>query len=222
VAGQRAREAREPRGELAEAAAPTVPSRLFLAASYVTLVAGGVVLAIFGAFLLPYSVSPATHAVASVGGTVSSSQVVAAGSGGGLGQLLSVGLLVVIIANPLLSMAGYWMAGTRLAAAAPLLGWLPVVLILGSSQSTGTTVLSSDLRSSAFLLLGVIAFGAVVALGRPTRGMGASADRASRDVPSTRPTPPRPPAAKGAAKGAAKAAGKSAARRTAPKGGRRR
>jgi hypothetical protein len=149
---------------------------------------------------------------------VSSSRVVAAGSGGGLGQLLSVGLLVVIIANPLLSMAGYWMAGTRLAAAAPLLGWLPVVLILGSTQSTGSTVLSSDLRSSAFLLLGVIAFGAVIVLGRPTRGTGATSGRGSRDVPPARVTRPRPAVAKGAGRPPAK----SAARRTAPKGGRRR
>ena len=85
-----------------------------------TLVAGGVLLALFGSFLLPYSVSPATHAVASVGGTVTSSHVLAAGSGGGLGQLLSVGLLVVLIANPLLSLAGFWMVGTRVAALAPL------------------------------------------------------------------------------------------------------
>lgn len=215
MAGQRARAVA---GEQADAAEP---SRLFLAASYLTLVVGGVVLAIFGAFLLPYSVSPATHAVTSVGGTLTSSRVVAAGGGGGLGQLLSVGLLVVLIANPLLSMAGYWMAGTRLAAAAPLLGWLPVVLILGSSQSTGTTVLSSDLRSSAFLLLGVIAFAGVAALGRPTRGMGAMngrSERASRGAGPARPTAPRPPAGKATGK----AAGKSAARRTAPKGGRRR
>jgi hypothetical protein len=215
VAGGRAQ------GDEGEREAATEPSRLFLAASYLTLVVGGVVLALFGAFLLPYSVSPATHAVASVGGAVSSSRVVAAGGGGGLGQLLSVGLLVVIIANPLLSVAGYWMAGTRLAAAAPLLGWLPIVLILGSSQSTGTTVLSSDLRSSAFLLLGVISFGAVIALGRPTRGMGAingRSERASRGLPPARRTPPRPPAGKSPTK----AAGKSAARRTAPKGGRRR
>ncbi|HEX4432343.1 MAG TPA: hypothetical protein VHZ96_23935 [Frankiaceae bacterium] len=208
MAGQRAREAAGEQEVAAE------PSRLFLTASYVTLVAGGVLLALFGAFLLPYSVSPATHAVASVGGTVTSGRVLASGGGGGLGQLLSVGLLVVIIANPLLSMAGYWMAGTRLAAAAPLLGWLPVVLVLGSSQSTGSTVLSSDLRSSAFLLLGVISFGAVTALGRPTRGMGAATDRPARGVPAARPVPPRPPAAKRPAK--------SAARRTAPKGGRRR
>ncbi len=215
MAGQRAREAGAPRG------APDAegePSRLFLAASYVTLVVGGVVLALFGAFLLPYSVSPAARAVATVGGSVSSSRVVAAGSGGGLGQLLSVGLLVVIIANPLLSLAGYWMAGTRLAAAAPLLGWLPVVLILGSSQSTGTVVLSSDLRSSAFLLLGVIAFGAVVALGHPTRGTGARSDGGSRDVPPARSTAPRTATARGGGRPPAK----TAARRTAPKGGRRR
>jgi hypothetical protein len=212
VAGQRAREA------AGEQEAATEPSRLFLAASYLTLVAGGVLLALFGAFLLPYSVSPATHAVASVGGSVTSGRVLASGGGGGLGQLLSVGLLVVIIANPLLSMAGYWMAGTRLAAVTPLVGWLPVVLILGSSQSTGSTVLSSDLRSSAFLLLGVISFAGAAALVRPTRGMGAASDRASRDHPPARSRPPRPASGKNPAKSATK----SAPRRTAPKGGRRR
>ncbi len=174
----------------------TEPSRLFLAASYLTLFAGGVVLAVFGAFLLPYSASTATRAIAPVGATVTSGRVLASGGGGGLGQLLSVGLLVVLV-NPLLSMAGYWMAGTRLAAITPLAGWLPIVLILGSAQSTGSVVLSSDLRSSAFLLLGVISFLAVAVLGRPTRGAGAAmADR--------------PPAAK------------SAPRRTAPRGDRRR
>ncbi len=188
----------------------TEPSRLFLAASYLTLFAGGVVLAVFGAFLLPYSVSPATRAIAPVGATVTSGHVLASGSGGGLGQLLSVGLLVVVLVNPLLSMAGYWMAGTRLAAVTPLAGWLPIVLILGSAQSTGSVVLSSDLRSSAFLLLGVISFLAVAALGRPTRGAGALADRPSRDLPRVHSAPARPPAAK------------SAPRRTAPKGGRRR
>jgi hypothetical protein len=219
VAGARAQSNEE------AATALTVPSRLFLGASYLTLLVGGVLLAVFGAFLLPYSVSPATRAVASVGGTVSSSRVVAAGGGGGLGQLLSVGLLVVLIANPLLAMAGYWMAGTRLAAVTPLAGWLPIVLILGSSQSTGATVLSSDLRSSAFLLLGLVSFLAVAALGRPTRGMGAinaGSERAARDVPPVRQRPPHPPAAKTATRAAAKTAGKSAARRTAPKGGRRR
>jgi hypothetical protein len=175
-----------------------------------------VLLALFGSFLLPYSVSPAVHATAPVG-TVSGSHVLASGSGGGLGQLLSVGLLVVLIANPLLSLAGYWMAGTRLAAITPLFGWLPIVLFLGSAQSTGSTVLSSDLRSSAFLLLGALSFLAVAVVGRPTRGAGAVA-RAEREVTPPRPAPARAPAAKRAAKPAAK----PPARRTAPKGGRRR
>jgi hypothetical protein len=208
VAGRRARDAE------GEQEAEAEPSRLFLGASYLTLVVGGVVLAVFGAFLLPYSVSPATQAVASVGGSVTSSQVVAAGGGGGAGQLLSVGLLVVLVGNPLLAIAGYWMAGTRLAALAPLAGWLPIAVILGSSQSTGTTVLTSNLRSSAFLLLGLISFLAVAALGRPTRGMGAASDRPARPAPEARPTSPRPPAGKSQTK--------SSAKRTAPKGGRRR
>jgi hypothetical protein len=199
------------------------PSRIFLVASYVTLVVGGVLLALFGSFLLPYSVSPAAHAVASTGGTVSSSHVLAAGGGGGFGQLLSVGLLVVLIANPLLSLAGFGMVGTRLAALAPLLGWLPIVLLLGSSQSTGSTVLSSDLRSSAFLLLGVISFLAVAVIGRPTRGAGASAQRRLPDERPRRPagSPPEGPSAPARIPSKADIA-KAGVRRTAPKGGRRR
>jgi hypothetical protein len=199
------------------------PSRLFLLASYVTLVAGGVLLALFGSFLLPYSVSPATHAVASVGGTVTSTHVLAAGSGGGLGQLLSVGLLVVLIANPLLSLAGFWMVGTRVGAVAPLIGWLPIALFLGSSQSTGSTVLSSDLRSSAFLLLGLISFLAVAVIGRPTRGAGAAAQRTNRDDRPARPARSRPESGAAPSRTPSKAdISKAGARRTAPKGGRRR
>ena len=199
------------------------PSRLFLAASYATLVGGGVLLALFGSFLLPYSVSPATHAVASRVGTVTSSHVLAAGTGGGLGQLLSVGLLVVLIANPLLSLAGFWMAGTRVAALAPLLGWLPIVLLLGSSQSTGSIVLSSDLRSSAFLLLGVISFLAVAVIGRPTRGAGAAAERRLPGDRPGRPARSRPEGAAAPSRIPSKAdISKAGVRRTAPKGGRRR
>jgi hypothetical protein len=201
----------EARGRGGESEPEDEPTRLFLAASYAVLLAGGVLLALFGAFLLPYSISPATHAVSPGAGTVSSGQVLASGGGGGFGQLLSVGLLVAILVNPLLSFAGYWMAGTRLAAITPLFGWLPIVLLLGSAQSTGSTVLTSDLRSSAFLLLGVISFLGVAVLGRPTRGAGAQA-RAERELVPTRAS--RPPATKRTSK--------PPARGTAPKGGRRR
>jgi hypothetical protein len=192
------------------AAEESEPGQLFLAASYLTLFVGGIVLAVFEAFLLPYSVSTATNAVATVGGTVTSGHVLAAGGGGGFGQLLSVGLLVVVVANPLLSLSGFWMAGTRLAAITPLLGWLPLVLILASGRSTGTVVLSSSLRSSAFMVLGAGSFLAVAAIGRPTRGAGAIARRLPATSTPPRSAPPRPPARK------------SGASRTAPKGGRRR
>jgi hypothetical protein len=202
------------------------PSRLFLIASYVVLVLGGVMLALFGSFLLPYSVSSATHAAASIGGTVNSGHVLAAGDGGGAGQLLSVGLLVVLIANPLLSLAGFWMVGTRAAAIAPLIGWLPIVLLLGSAQSAGSTVLSSNLRSSAFLLLGLISFLAVAVIGRPTRGAGAAAARPpSGDRPErvAGPAKPRAEAPASPTRIPSKAdISRASGRRTAPKGGRRR
>lgn len=195
---------------MAEQRAGEEPSKLFLAASYLVMFVGGALLAVFGAFLLPYSASPAAGTRSPAGGATSSAHVLAAGSGGGLGQLLSVGLLVALVANPALSLAGLWTAGTRLAAFAPLAGWLPVVLFLASSRPSGSVVLTSDLRSVAFLLLGALAFTAVAALGRPARGKTSLigqplAGRGARG----RPPPPTD-------------RGKPAVGRTAPRGNRRR
>ncbi len=62
------------------------------------------------------------------------------------------------------------MAGTRLAAFAPLLGWIVIVLWMSAGTTAGDSILGSNLRSGAFLVLGVISFMAVGVLGRPTRG----------------------------------------------------
>ena len=158
-----------------EPAAP--PGRAFLVVAYVVMLLGGAVLGIFGALLLPYSVSSSVTSTTTspTGGTVAAAgqHVVAATTGGGIGQILSVGLLIALVVNPLLSWAGLKTAGTRLAAFTPLAGWLIVVLPLAGSTKEGDLVLPSGLRSIAFLLLGAIAFAAVGALGRPSRGMSA-------------------------------------------------
>jgi hypothetical protein len=192
------------------------PSRLFLTASYVVLFIGGLVAALVGAFLLPYSVSPGVDASSTGGGVGTTAgaagqhvatHVVAVGGHGGVGQVLSVGLLVALLVNPTLSFAGLRTAGTRLAAATPMLGWLVVVLPALSSTSDGDTILPNDLRSIAFVLLGGIGFAGVTLLGRPSRGMTSVVSLTGA---------PRPPSV---TRGAAP---KSAPSRAAPKRGKRR
>lgn len=192
------------------------PSRLFLAVSYALLFVGGIVVGVFGALLLPYSAASGTAAPVPSGGgsALGAAHVMAAGSSGGIGQLLSVGLLIALVANPALSLAGLWTAGTRLAAFTPLAGWLLVVLPMSAGTSGGDLILPSGLRSIAFLLLGALAFTAVATLGQPTRGMTSLLGQPL----------PRPAAAKAAPakRTPARAAQAKASRRTAPKGGRRR
>jgi hypothetical protein len=191
------------------------PGQGFLAASYLMLFVGGVVLGVVGAFLLPYSVSSGTSTTSPTGGSAglaAAHVVAAAGDGKGLGQLLSVGLAVALIANPALSLAGIWTAGTRMAALTPLAGWLLVVLPLSSTTGDGDLVMPSGPRSVAFFLLGALSFMAVAVLARPTRGMtafnGQSLLGAGRPLPAS----PR----------ARPVAGNPTGRRTAPKGGKRR
>ena len=192
------------------------PGRAFLITAYVVLIVGGAILGLFGALLLPYSVSSSITSTVPTGGTTEAGRIVAAG--GGAAQVLSVGLLFALIANPLLSWAGLRMAGTRLAAFIPLAGWLLVVLPLASARASGSVVLPSGARSFTFLLLGALAFTAVGAIARPTRGMSVLIG-APLHTPA--PAPVRPASARPAPpSGAAKR--KSGSSRTASKGGRRR
>jgi hypothetical protein len=186
------------------------PSRLFLIASYVTLFIGGCVLGVVGAFMLPRAAGSAFSAAVPAGGGGASTRVVAAGSGAGLSQLLSVGLLIAVVANPLLSFAGLRTAGTRLAAFTPLFGWLIVVLPMLYTTADGDQLLPTGaLRTVAFVLLGVLGFTAVATVGRPTRG--ATALLGQPIAPVVPRTPPR----------ASKPA-KTAGSRTAPKRRKRR
>ena len=181
------------------------PSRLFLSASYFVLFVGGGLLGLMGALLLPYSVSSPYTAPAPASGPGGAAHVLAAGSGGVLGQVLSVGLLIALLANPLLGLAGNWMVGTRLGAFTPFIGWLFVVLPLAALTRNGSNVLPSSARSAAFLLVGAATFIGVGMLVTPTRGLSAlSRQRLAASGPA-RPAPR-----------------KSAGGRTAPKGGRRR
>ena len=149
------------------------PGTGFLIASYLVLIIGGAVLGIVGAFLLPYSLSSGTSTATAGTGGGAAHVLAAAGDGKGIGQLVSVGIAIALVVNPLLSLAGIWIAGTRLAAFTPMAGWLLVVLPLSGSTGDGDLVMPSGLRSVAFLVLGVLAFTAVGVLARPTRGMTA-------------------------------------------------
>lgn len=199
------------RGQLADE-----PSRLFLAASYFVLFVGGMTLGVLGTFLLPYSASSAFSTPAPASGPGgAAAHLLAAGSGGGFGQVLSVGLLIALLANPMLALAGFWMAGTRLAAFTPFIGWLAVVLPFVTVTTDGNNLLPSSARSAAFLLVGSLTFIAVGMLVKPTRGLSAqNRQRLAASAPAKPPpvrSAPRKPAPK-----------KSTAGRTAPKSGRRR
>jgi hypothetical protein len=170
------------------------PSRRFLVASYVTLFIGGCVLGVVGAFMLPRAAGSAFSAAVPAGAGGAATRVVAAGSGAGLGQLLSAGLLIAVVANPLLSFAGLRTAGTRLAAFTPLFGWLIVVLPMLYTTADGDQLLPTGaLRTVAFVLLGVLGFTAVATVGRPTRGATALLGQPiAPAVPRPAPKPPRP------------------------------
>jgi hypothetical protein len=166
------------------------PSRLFLTASYVTLFIGGCVLGLVAAFMLPRAAGSAFAAGVPAGTAGASSRVVAAGNEAGLGQLLSVGLLIAVVGNPLLSLAGLRTAGTRLAAFTPLFGWLIVVLPMLYTTADGDELLPTGaLRTIAFVLLGILGFAAVATVGRPTRG--ATALMGQPIAPVVPRTPPR-------------------------------
>jgi hypothetical protein len=199
------------------------PSRLFLSASYFVLFVGGVLLGLFGSLLLPYSAVSPYSAPAPASGPGGAAHVLASGSGGGIAQVISVGLAIALLANPTLSLAGNWMAGTRLAAFTPFIGWLVVVLPFAAVTADGNNVFPSSARSAAFLLVGALTFIAVGMLVRPTRGLSAlNRQRLAASGP-VRPGHPKSGAPRPApAKSAKPPPRKSSGGRTAPKGGRRR
>jgi hypothetical protein len=190
----------------------TEPSRLFLTASYLTLFVGGAVLGIVGAFMLPRAAGSAFTAVAPAGGG-GATRVLASGGEADLGQLLSIGLLIAVVGNPLLSFAGLRTAGTRLAAFTPFFGWLIVVIPMLYTTADGDQILPTGaLRTIAFLLLGALGFAAVGTVGRPTRGASVLLGQ-----PLPRHVPAAPPV-----KLRQTVPAKSASPRTAPKARKRR
>ena len=124
------------------------PSTVFLAASYVFGVVGGFLLGVYGVLLVP--------AGPRVGGT-----------------LLSVGLALAVVGNTALAVFVRWLTGTRMGALIPLVGWTPVVGLMGSSRVEGDLLLRSTATGYLFLALGVLMPIVVAVLGRARRGLTA-------------------------------------------------
>ena len=93
-------------------------------------------LAVFGAFLVPRTPVPG----------------------------VSVGVLLAVLGNYLLGLAGRRAAGGTLGAVLPAIVWLVASVTLAGGRREGDVVLTSSGGSMAFLLLGAMAY--AVAIGR--------------------------------------------------------
>lgn len=124
------------------------PSRLFLCGAYAFGLLAGVMLGVYGVAAVP--------AGPRVGGT-----------------LISLGLLLVVVGNLGVPMLLRWLTGTRLGACTMLIGWVPVVLLLGSTRGEGDLLLRASPTSYLFLALGVLAPLLVAALLPSRRGLTA-------------------------------------------------
>lgn len=107
---------------------------LITAAAYVFLLVLGLVLGLFGSFLVP--AAPAVFA-----------------------RRLSYALPFVAVTNPVAVALARRLVPQRLGAAVPLLAWLFVVLVLGTSRPEGDIVVPGDFRGATFLVVGAVAGG---------------------------------------------------------------
>lgn len=122
------------------------PSRLFLGFAYAFGLLAGVLLGIYGVVAVPAGPRPG-------------------------GVLLSLGLPLAILGNTGVALLVRWLTGTRLGAMILLVGWVPVVLALGSSRPEGDLMLRSTATGYAFLALGALAPVVVAVSFTPRRGL---------------------------------------------------
>ena len=133
---------------VAEQVAAAEPSKVFLCGSYAFGLLAGVVLGVYGVAAVP--------AGPRVGGT-----------------LLSLGLLLAAVGNVGIPVLVRWLTGTRLGACVMLIGWVPVVLLLGSTRPEGDLLLRAASTSYLFLALGVLGPLTVAVLCPSRRGLTA-------------------------------------------------
>jgi hypothetical protein len=124
------------------------PTRRFLAAAYVFGALAGLALGVYGVFLVPAGPRP--------GGT-----------------LFSVGLALAVFGNAGLAALVRWWTGTRLGALIPLVGWVPVVLLFGTTRAEGDLGLEANTTGYLFLIMGAFIPVIVAMIGRPRRGLSA-------------------------------------------------
>ena len=120
---------------------PPPPTRPGLGEFALVLVLA-LLLALWGAFLVPFRV-------------------------GGLPVPVSV--VVAVVGNLVLCRAGARVLGRRSGAAVPALLWLTVAVLLSSQRREGDLVVPASVTSLAFLLLGALAAAVAVGLGPSSR-----------------------------------------------------
>jgi hypothetical protein len=96
------------------------------------------------------------------------------------GTLISLGLLLALVGNTGAALLVRWLTGTRLGALVVLIGWIPVVLALGSSRPEGDLLLRSSTTGYLFLAIGALGPLAVGVIGSPRRGLTAIPPPAAR------------------------------------------
>ncbi len=135
-------------------------STVLLVVAHALLVALGLLLAIYGAFLVPRGPRAGGH-------------------------VLSVGVAIALVGNALAGWLGGCAAG-RLGGVSPFAGWLIGVLALSASRPSGSVVLpgSGDLEADviAFNIVGALS-GAVVAAAMTGRGVTGRRRRPSSSGP---------------------------------------
>ena len=124
------------------------PGYPYLGFAYALGLLLGVILGLYGAFLVPAGPRPG-------------------------GVLLSYGVVLVLVGNTGAALLVRWLTGTRLGAMTVLIGWAPVVVWLGTSRPEGDLVLQGDGKGYLFLGVGAVAPIAVAVIGRTSRGLTA-------------------------------------------------
>lgn len=119
--------------------------------AYLFLTALGLTLGLFGSFLVP--AAPDIFA-----------------------RNLSYAVPFVIVTNPAAAALARLLVPHRLGAGVPFLGWLAMVLLLGTARPEGDVVVPGDVRGTSFLVAGAIAGALALAPRQPgkrrSRGSG--------------------------------------------------
>lgn len=103
--------------------------------------------------------------------------LLSAGPRVGTTLVLPIGLLIAVILHPLAGYVGLLLTGTRAGTLTPLIGWSMVVLPLSSGTAEGDVILPGSALSLVYLLVGVLTFGVIGVVTRPTRGRSALSRR---------------------------------------------